>query len=238
MTKPLIIILYTLLAMTGMATAQNTLPASLAGNWHFVAANEGEPDAYGIYHSSIVDVPFTATVTTDGQDLDCTANCLFKADDGTEYAARWQMVVEQNTEGQHRIGWVLTTAEPTFTTQYDGLYVYLLADKVGEEGFHGMTFWSAWTTAVSDTYTLSNTEYQARTIYAITSATSPYSTATGYIEAWSSPRIQRSAYPTAVTTIASAPQSQTPVCHDLQGRSLVSPQPGVYIKDGRKIIVR
>ena len=75
-------------------SAQTTLQ-QLAGEWHFVASNEGEEIAPGVYKAGIDDFPFTATVSQDGTALDCHADCLYRDKNGKEYAADWQIVVEE-----------------------------------------------------------------------------------------------------------------------------------------------
>jgi len=236
--KVRIILFLCLLAMS--VSAQTTLQ-QLAGEWHFVASNEGEQIAPGVYKAGVDDFPFTATVSQDGTALDCHADCLYRDKSGNEYAADWKIVVEEQGD-QHRIGWVLTSEAPCYTTQYDGKNIYLLADYTddtsGQTSLVGMTFWSAWSQQVADTYSLSNLSYQARTMYAVVSQSIPYAGGFSYIEAWTSPKVQRAAYDTAVQTISREAQSYDQLYYNLQGQCVEKPQRGLYIIGGRKVLIK
>ncbi len=221
-------------------SAQTTLQ-QLTGEWHFVAANEGQPDAQGIWHSDIDDFPFTATVSQDGTTLDCHADCLYRDKSGNEYAADWQIVMEQQGD-QHRIGWVLTSDKPCYTTQYDGKNIYLLADYTddytGQTSLVGMTFWSDWSQQVADTYSLSNRDFMARTMYAVVSSSIPYAGGFSYIETWTSPKVQRTAYTTAIQTVVSEGQPTDNHYYNLRGQRVETPQRGLYIIGGRKVFIK
>lgn len=221
-------------------SAQTTLQ-QLAGEWHFVAANEGQPDAQGIWHSDIDDFPFTATVSQDGTTLNCHADCLYRDKSGNEYAADWQIVMEQQGD-QHRIGWVLTSDKPCYTTQYDGKNIYLLADYTddytGQTSLVGMTFWSDWSQQVAETYSLSNRDFMARTMYAVVSSSIPYTGGFSYIEAWTSPKVQRAAYETAIQTVVSEVQPSGHHYYNLRGQRVEAPQRGLYLIGGRKVVIK
>jgi hypothetical protein len=222
--------------------AQTSLLEQLAGEWHFVASNEGEQVAPGVYRAGVDDFVFTATASADGQSLECHADCLYKAEGGAEYPAQWQIVVEQNDQGQHRIGWVLSADNPCFTAQHEGNNIYLLADVIDEQSglssFQPMTFWSSWNTEVATSYGLSNIDLMARTLYAVLSPAVPYDGSKSYLEAWTSPRIQRSAYETAVQTISRESSTALRQCFTLSGQRLSQPRRGLNIVGGRKIVVR
>ena len=221
-------------------SAQTTLQ-QLAGEWHFVASNEGEQIAPGVYKAGIDDFPFTATVSQDGTALDCHADCLYRDKNGNEYAADWKIVVEEQGD-QHRIGWVLTSEAPCYTTQYDDKNIYLLADYTddytGQTSLVGMTFWSAWSQQGADTYSLSNRDFMARTMYAVVSSSIPYAGGFSYIEAWTSPKVQRTAYTTAIQSVISEGQLSDHHYYNLRGQRVETPQRGLYIIGGRKVVIK
>lgn len=253
--------LYSILFLLAIAIGANaqSVTESLAGEWHFIASNNGEPDDYGIYHAGTDDYVFTASVSAEGNSLDCHSDCLYKSKSGTSYPAQWQIVVEENQDGQHRIGWVLSKDEPCFTTLFDEprenylengapwyyfggtedapRYLYLLADKADESGLHTMTFWSEWTNSVADSYTLNNKEFMTRTLYAVVSETKPYGQPVGFVEIWVSPRIQRNAYDTAVRSVARAVTADDAV-YNLCGQRITQPAHGLYVKGAKKLLMK
>lgn len=247
------------MSITGAFAQSNpSLMESLTGSWQFIAANNGVEVAPGIYSSRSDTVTFTATPSADGTYLQCHADCLYKSKDGNEYPADWRIVVEENGEGRHRLGWVLDAEQPAFTKEFtegrasyleDGFfywggtegghrYIYLLAENEDASAIIGMTFWSAWSSEETTEYALSNSEHQSRKMYAVVAESIPYGNSVGWIEIWSSPKVRRSSDPTGITQHLS-PNTQHPsVFYDLQGRQLNGqPKRGIYLVNGRKYLL-
>lgn len=235
------------------ANAQSTLLQTLAGQWQFTASNNGKEVAPGIYSAGTDVISFTATAAADGKSLTCHSDCLYKSVSGNEYPGDWRILVEEKSDGQYRLGWVLDTTAPVSSREFseskenyleNGFfywgsgaeehgYIYLLAENEDASAITGMTFWSPWSSASTEEYVLSNSENNAHKMYAVVSAAIPYVNSTGWIEIWSSPRISQasSAGIGTVTIDASATHS---IC-DLQGRRLDNvPKRGLYIRDGKK----
>ena len=249
---------FAMLAFSSSIHAQSqALMESLAGEWHFVASNNGTPDSYGIYHAGTDDFVFTAKVADDGKSLDCHADCLYRSKSCTEYPADWRILVEVNNQGKHRIGWLLDDQKPAFSFQFnepnenymengfwyfggtDGgnRYMYLLGEDVDTGKKMSMTFWSAWSEEGIKSYSLANAEHLANIIYLLVSENIPYSGTVGYIEAWASPKVQREAFDTAVKEIPTDTHTSRGM-FNLNGQMVEKPQHGVYVINGRKVLVK
>ncbi len=206
--KKLIFLLPALLACSQLS-AQN-LVEKLAGNWQFTAANNGVEVAPGIYSAGTDIISFTATPSADGKGLDCHADCLYNRT-GTEYPANWRILVEENAEGKHRLGWVLDPQQPVSPKEFleprenylekgffywaensEGhRYIYLLAENADASAIVGMTFWSPWSDGSTTEYPLSNEENNAQKMYAVVAQSIPYANSVGWIEIWASPKVQK-----------------------------------------------
>ena len=231
----------------------------LAGNWQFVASNNGIEVAPGIYSSGTDTFSFTATANADGQSLDCHSDCLYKSVGNNEYAANWRIVIEKNTEGQHRLGWVLTKDTPAFVQEfnepstnylekgwwYHGTgseehhYIYLLSENADATSYVATTFWSAWSDNSTTEYSLSSSEYNSQKIYAFVANGIPYANPIGVIEIWASPKIKKTnSDPAGIHEVASEKISDDSY-YDLQGRRLNGqPAKGLYIRNGKKYYVK
>lgn len=252
-----------LLAVATAAHSQTTpaTAASLAGKWQLVASNNGIEVAPGIYSPRTDTINFTAVPSDDGTALRCHADSFYTRT-GTVYPADWRMTVENDTQGHHRLGWILDTEKPLSDLEFkephenyleNGFwywggsseghrYIYLLAENADASAIVGMTFWSPWSSGDATEYSLSNTEQQSRKMYAVVSETVPYTNIVGFIEIWSSPVVKRvGALPAGISTLASEGSTHTAPAawFDLQGRRLNGkPSKGVYIRNGRKWLVR
>ena len=230
-----------------------------AGDWYFIAANNGTEVAPGVYRSGNDTIRVTATPATDGTaTLLCHADSLYCSTSNV-YGADWRMLVETDGEGRHRLGWVLTAEQPAGTREFlepreqyleNGTYywatsdeghryIYLLGENIDASAFVGMTLWSQWTEGdgsdAATVYSLSNEEHNARKIYAIAAQEIPYGSPAGWIEIWSSPKMTRSLSSdvTAIREIAHDQPANTQ-CYDLQGRRLHQrPARGLWIESGR-----
>ncbi|MCR5152414.1 MAG: hypothetical protein K6A98_04580 [Prevotella sp.] len=181
---------------------------SMAGRWQLVAANNGVEVAPGIYSAGTDTIYFTATSADDGVSLLCHTDNIFDKT-GTIYPADWRIVLEEDGAGRHRLGWVLTAAQPASDKEFleprdnylekgfwyfggtegNHRYIYLLGEDAVASALIGMTFYSQWTTDITSEYTLSNEENNARKIYAVVAENIPYDKAVGFMEIWSSPKL-------------------------------------------------
>lgn len=234
MTKKTIIALSLLLAATG--TQAQTIVEELAGQWQLIAANDGVEVTPGIYRAGIDTINFTAVATADGTALNCHTDSLHWRT-GRLYSADWRINIESDNEGRHRLAWMLDAEKPVNSDADNQRYLYLLAENADASAIVGMTFYSAWTTTGATTYTLSNDEHNARKVYGVLSASVPYVKSLGWIEIWSSPRMERIGSGTAAVSTVTATKKATGICYDLQGRRLYgTPQRGIYIREGKKVI--
>ncbi len=240
------------------AHAQSSLAASLAGDWQFVAANNGVEVAPGIYSAGTDVVNFTATASADGTSLQCHADNMYDKT-GTTYAADWRILVEEDGAGKHRLGWVLDNQQPAFTTEFNEpqenylekgffywggtegahRYVYLLAENADASAIVGMTFWSPWSDGSTTEYSLANEENNSRKIYAVVAENIPYGNSVGWIEIWSSPKVKKVADNTAISTITADGMSTNDAWYDLRGRKITNGRlpKGVYIHNGKKVVI-
>lgn len=228
----------------------------LAGNWTFTASNNGKV-VNGVYSAGTDQFSFTATANDDGQSLDCHADCLYKSVTGTEYPADWRMVVEENMEGKHRVGWVLTKEQPTFSKEFhepqssyldDGWwyfgtgseehhYIYLLTENEDMTAYVATTFWSEWSPAGTMDYSLKSPEHNSQKLYAFVSGSIPYSATIGAIEIWASPKLKKSEAGSGIRTIDTSQSTDQTPFYDLQGRRLgTQPQKGLYINNRKKYV--
>lgn len=255
-TLPLLLWLF-----TAVCSHAQTLAEQLAGNWTFKAANNGKI-VNGVYSAGIDEFAFIATVASDGQSLDCHADCLYKSVTNVEYPADWRIVVEEDGAGNHRLGWVLSKDTPAFTKEFDepatsyaddGFmywgsgseahhYIYLLAENADASALVATTFWSAWSSDETTEYSLKSTEHNSQKLYAVVAAAIPCANTIGYAEIWASPKIIRTTGTNGVSTISNiqhpSPNTQHPI-YDLQGRRLTKyPSKGLYIQNGKKYFVK
>ena len=75
-TRKLPLLLFCLLACHANLTSAQSLAHQLAGNWQFVASNNGVEVAPGIYSAGTDVIDFTATASADGSYLQCHTDCL------------------------------------------------------------------------------------------------------------------------------------------------------------------
>ncbi len=246
--------------LTTPAVAQSSLLESLAGQWQFTASNNGTEDATikGLYHPGTDTFTFTATV--DGNVLSCHADCLYKSVAGNEYPAEWRMVIEENEANQYRLGWVLSKEQPAFTQEFlepkenyleNGFYywgdnvtdshryIYLLTENEDASAYVATTFWSAWSEQGTTEYSLSSTEHNAQKFYAIVAAGQPYANSVGYVEIWASPKVKRVGE-TGIKSLTPnpSPKGEGRGYFNLCGQRLEKPTKGLYILNGRKVIVK
>ena len=226
----------------------------LEGEWTMTAANNGTEIAPGIYSSGTDVINFTAKA--DGDMLSCHTDCLYKSVTSETYPGDWYMKVEENGEGQHRIGWWLRMDIPVSSQEfnepkssylengfwywahdnYQGHhYIFLLTENSDASVMVPTMFWSSWSSQDATEYTLTSTEYNSRKVYAVVGANMPLTLTLGLIEIWSNPKM-RHVSNTAIRTVTSNDGNDGP-CYDLQGRQLKEqPQKGLYIRNGRKYI--
>ncbi len=235
--------------------AQSTLIQSLAGQWQFMVSNNGKEVAPGIYSAGKDTISFTATAGDDGKSLNCHADCMYKSVTGNEYPADWKVIVEENDQGQYRLGWILTKERPAFSKEFTEAresylengsfywgtskasthrYIYLLTDNEDATDHVGTIFWSAWSDKGTRSYDLSSMEYNSQKLYAIVAASIPYADSVGYIEIWASPKLQQVSS-SGMHSISVKTTKSFYIPYDLSGRQLkTQPQRGLYILGGRK----
>ena len=179
----------------------------LTGDWMLIVANNGVPNEVGIYTSTLDTIRFTAKPTADGLSLRCHADRLYWRS-GQVYPADWTLLVEQNEQGQRRLGWVLDKENAASTKEFletkdkyleNGFfyfgassadshrYIYLLSMNIDTQKLEGMTLWTPWLDQTAKTYTLS----QIQQIYGLVSEHQPLSGIVGYFEIWASPRFEK-----------------------------------------------
>lgn len=256
--KKLKVILACLLAGHTIASpAQSELLQAMVGNWQFTASNNGVEVAPGIYSAGTDQFAFTAAISDDGQSLDCHADCLYRSRQGNEYPADWRLLVEEDGEGKHRIGWVLTKEKAAFTKEFEepkesylenGFfywgtgaeehhYIFLLAENADATDYVAPVFWSEWSSADTKEYSLMSTEYNSQKLYARVAANEPYANSIGCIEIWASVKLQRGI--TAGIDNVNAGQNAADVkIINLQGIRTSGLQKGFNIVNGRKVVVR
>ncbi len=254
---------YALAILTTMAFtpvhAQSSFVQSLAGQWQFTASNNGKEIAPGIYSAGKDTISFTAAVGDDGKSLNCHADCMYKSVTNNEYPADWKVIVEENDQGLYRLGWVLTKDQPAFSKEFleskesyleNGFwywgtdaasthrYIYLLTENEDASAHVATTFWSAWNNKGCKEYSLTSTEYNSQKFYAIVAAGIPYGNSTGYIEIWSSPKVKQISS-AGIHSISYAEDQTSVLYYDLSGRRLhAQPQRGLYINNGKKVVLR
>lgn len=233
--KKLTLILFAAMAFM-TSKAQTT---ELAGEWQLTCSPFEGGAAY---------IPFTATLADDGKSLACHADA-FLTRNSHAYPMDWKIAVEQQDE-QVRLGWILDAGQPASTEEFqetasqyiiggadpDGShrYIYLLSENIETQKLEGMTLWSDWQSADATTFTLPKMQQ----IYAAVSPNIPYNGAVGYIDIWASGRIEKKGDPAGISEIVSQLPSDG-VYYDLQGRRLSGkPQRGIYIRDGKKFIIK
>lgn len=256
-TRRISLFLFCLLACHANLTSAQTLAERLAGNWQYTASNNGVEVAPGIFSAGTDVIDFTATASADGTYLQCHTDCLYNRT-GTAYPADWRILVVEDGNGKHRLGWVLDPAQPISSKEFkeprenylengfwywggsDGghRYIYLLAENADASAIIGMTFWSPWSDEGTTEYALSNEENQAQKMYAVVSENIPHSGNVGWIEIWSSPKIQHLSGSTGINKLSSPDTQHPSPIYDLQGRRLSQPaQKGIYIRDGKKYYI-
>lgn len=239
---------------TFSSSAQSNLLQTMVGNWQFTASNNGKEVAPGIYSAGTDLFTFTATVADDGKSLNCHADCLYKSKQNIEYPADWRMVVEENSEGQYRIGWVLSMDQPAFTKEFDepkesylenGFfywgngseahhYIYLLTENEDASAYVAPIFWSTWSSNDTKEYTLSNPDYNSQKLYARVAASKPYANSIGCIEIWASVKLQRNVS-TGIANVNAADTNNVAI-YNLQGVRQNQLQRGLNIANGKKVV--
>ena len=248
--------------MVLQAHAQSTqLMETLSGRWLLEASNNGVEveiaPGVKVYRATTDSIYFTATPSTDGKTLECHTDSLYWRS-GSAYPADWRVTVEENADGQYRLGWMLTTEQPVSSKEFqesadkyleggffywgknaDGhRYIYLLGENADNTAFIGMTLWSAWTATSPEesSFLLQNTDNNARKMYAIVAEDIPYGHSVGYIEIWGSPKIQKvqdNGSAGICETLFQRPSDGR--YYDLQGRRVTRPSsPGLYILSNKK----
>lgn len=203
--------------------------SALEGQWQLVAAS---------YDNIIDTIPFTATLTTDGQSLECHADNFYTRG-SKPYPMDWHIAIEQEGETT-RLGWVLTSAQPASPVEYgepaDGThrYIYLLSENIETQQLEGMTLWCDYSEEKT-AYLLPKTQQ----LYGVVSQHIPFSGVVEYIDIWASGRIQKkNDDPAGISEIV---EKETSDCSyfDLQGRRISGqPSKGIYIMNGRKYILK
>lgn len=224
--------------MLSLCSAQ--AQSSLEGEWQFVA---------GTYEGKIDTIPFTATLSADGQYMECHAENFFKRG-SKPYPMNWRVAIGKDGD-KTRLGWVLTAEQPTSTEEYqeaaekyviggaaaDGShrYIYLLSENIETQKLEGMTLWSDYMEASETTYVLPKTQQ----IYGVVSQEIPFNSAVGFMEIWASGRLQKkNDDPAGISEIANK-ETPNSLYFDLQGRRISGqPQKGLYIRNGRKYILK
>ena len=239
------------------SSAQSQLLQTMAGNWQFTASNNGKEVAPGVYSAGTDQFSFTATVAADGKSLNCHADCLYQSKQGNEYPADWRIVVEENTEGQHRIGWILTKEQPAFTKEFEepkdcylengffywgngseaNHYIFLLTENEDASAYVATTFWSDWSNVTTTEYALSSTEYNAHKLYAIVASAIPYANSIGYLAIWASIKLKRS-NTNGIQKVNTDINAENMVIYNLQGVRMNQLQKGINIVNGRKVVVK
>ena len=240
--------------LPAMLSAQSLLQ-QLAGEWTMTVGNNGTEVAPGIYSSGTDVITFTASA--DGDMLRCHTDCLYKSVTGEEYSGDWYIKVEENSEGQHRVGLWLRSDIPVSPKEfnepkdsylengfwywadpnYQGHhYIYLLTENADASAMVPTTFWSQWSSQDATEYSLTSTEYNSRKMYAVVAANMPFSLSLGLIEIWSSPKIVKKTNNTGIDVVPNLP-SASGQYFDFQGRALKArPQRGLYLHNGKKYI--
>jgi len=241
-----------------LAHAQTSLLPTLTGNWQFIASNNGKEVAPGVYSAGTDTINFTATASEDGTALLCHADRFYTSVTGNSYPADWHLTVEENGDDQYRLGWVLTTDQPISDKEFheskssylengffyfgsgddtnEHRYIYLLADNSDLSAFIGTTFWSEWCSNGTTEHVLADRENQSYKFYVLVGNALPYSSTTGYLEIWASPKLKQLTT-TAIHDVSSCHQEANPY-YDLWGRRLSKrPHRGVYLYNGRKLVV-
>ena len=252
-----IIIACLLACYTISSSAQSDLLQTMIGNWQFTASNNGKEVAPGVYSAGTDQFAFTATIADDGKSLNCHADCLYKSRQDIEYPADWRIVVEENGEGQHRIGWVLSMDQPAFTKEFDepktsylenGFfywgngseahhYIYLLTENEDASAYVAPIFWSSWSSADTKEYALSSPDYNAQKLYARVAASMPYANSIGCIEIWASVKLQRG-ITAGIANVNADLNVRNGAIYNLQGIRLNQLQRGLNIVNGKKVIVK
>ncbi len=235
-----------------LTQAQTSLLPALTGEWQFVASNNGK-EVQGIYTAGIDTISFTA-IEADGG-LHCHSDAFYKSATGQTYPADWQMTVEENDQGEYRLGWVLTKDQPVSAEEFDeprssyldnGFFyfgtgdeprhhLYLLADNSDMTAFIATTFRSAWSTLETTEYAMADRDNESYKLYLLVSPAVPYATTTGYVEIWASPKLKR--LTTAAVHDISDSRLQPAPCYDMWGRRLSKrPHKGIYIYQQRKYV--
>ncbi len=241
------------LGVTSIHAQSSSLIQSLAGQWLLTASNNGKEIAPGLYAAGKDTINVIATIADDGQSLNCYADCLYKSATGKTYPADWKIIVEENSQGQYRLGWVLTDQQPAFITEFQEgkesylekgfwywgtdetdthRYIYLLAENEDASAHVATTFWSEWGNKDRHTYSLTSTEYNSQKLYAIVATSIPYANSVGYVEIWASPKLRQisSTGIDGITNTEDSPSSSS--LFDISGRRLrFQPQRGLYIKN-------
>jgi hypothetical protein len=227
------ILLFTLLA----CGANHLYAQDLSGQWKFIASP---------FEGGSEEIPFTATLSTDGSVLNCHADNFF-AHASKAYPADWQMKVE-HADGNIRLGWVLDSENPCSTEEFqepaskyalfgkdadtNHRYIYFLSENIETQKLEGMTLWTDWQSDITAAFTLPRT-YQ---IYGVVSENKPYNGSVGYIDIWASGKVQFTSS-TGISSISYAEDSLQ-IFYDLQGRRITQPTRGLYILNGKKYLKR
>ena len=242
------------------AHGQSELLSQMAGHWQFMASNNGKEVAPGVYSSSVDTVTFRATLAADNQSLQCHTDCLYKSVTGLEYPADWTLLVEENSEGKHRVGWKLTAESPLSEKEFlepassyleNGFfywgsseeqthrYLYMLAENSDMTGYVAPTFWSDWSSPETTQYAIADKDTPAYKLYLLVSSTVPFGKTVGFVEIWASPQLKRNtADPSGISNIT-ADRPTDGAYYDLWGRRLSErPHKGIYLQNGRKYVAQ
>lgn len=219
------------------------------GKWQLIASPMGVEGEGGIMTSGWEYIDFNATLSADGKTLTCHAEQFFTRN-GHTYPMDWQIAIEHDGD-KTRLGWICNDQQPASPVEFqepanayamggtdaaDGehRYLYLLSYNLETGREEGMTLWSGWTDSEQTTYIFP----QNQQIDGIVSTTIPFSTFVGYADSWASPRVVKMSDDAAIRNIGLSQHADSP-CFDLQGRRLNGqPQQGLYIRNGKKYMLK
>jgi hypothetical protein len=223
--------------------AQESTPidpnAMLAGKWQMVASP---------FEGGSATIDFTVLPALDEGLPTAMAESFYTTKTTSHtYPAQWNMKAEVNGTNM-RVGWVLDAENPSSPLEFqepaseyalfgadadeDHRYIYFLTENIETQKLEPLTLWSDWVPQSSTSFALPKIQQ----LYAVVSKNKPYSGVVGYVDIWASITLNRVADDAAISTVSAGQQSLSP-CYDLSGRRLHgTPQHGLYIQNGKKVV--
>ena len=110
-----------------------------------------------------------------------------------------------------------------------------MAENEDASAYVAPVFWSAWSSADTQEYSLSSPEYNAQKLYARVAASIPYANSIGCIEIWASVKLKR-VTSAGITIVNSDSNADGVVVYDLLGVRQNGLKKGLNIVDGRKVV--